>query len=63
MSVAAAPEQMDVLPLRVITGIELTATVDDATAVQLPLEAVTEYEVVDVGETIMDTEVAPLLHE
>lgn len=54
---------MEVLPLTTAVILVVTVTVATAVAEQLPAVTSTVYELVAVGETVMDEVVFPVLHE
>lgn len=62
-SVAISPAQIKVVP--VIDGVGAVRTFTDALAVsvQLPIETITEYVEVVVGEIIIEEPEVPLLHK
>ena len=64
MSVAEVPEQIvPALPFTLAVTAPLTVMFTEKVSVHTPFETITEYEVADVGETIIGFVVAPVLQE
>jgi hypothetical protein len=58
-----SPIQSSVLPEIETEGAGFTVTVPKAVSAQLPADTITEYVVVVPGETLIDAEEFPVLHE
>ena len=63
VSVALFPPHTTVFPEMEAVMLDATVTVMLAVSAQDPEEAITEYVVVEVGETVMDEVLAPVVHE
>ena len=57
------PRHIEVFPFTIAVMLVVTVTVAMAVAVQLPAVTRTVYEVVTVGETVIEEVVFPVLHE